>query len=53
MKERNKPAYSALRRMLLHWGSILFFCVTEPSAECALLLRAVIVKNLTKYGKPG
>ena len=31
MKERNKPAYSALRRMLLHWGSILFFYLDRSS----------------------
>ena len=34
-------------------GEHPLFCVVEPSAECALRLRAVIVKNLTKYGKPG
>lgn len=53
MKERNKPAYSALRRMLLHWGSILFFCVVEPSAECALHRCAAIVKISTNNGRLG
>ena len=31
MRERNMPAYSALRRMLLHWGSILFFYLDRSS----------------------
>ena len=37
MKERNKPTYSALRRMLLHWGSILFFVLLNrlPNAPFA------------------
>lgn len=41
MKERNKPAYSALRRMLLHWGSILFFALLNrlPNASFTAVQR--------------